>query len=249
MDIPQAQLIAQFETYISEREKEFERRLNSNVRGCVNNALMNNTEGDYLEFGVRFGDSFRDALDEYTTRRNALLYSTKQYGLQGDVVAWRFFAFDAFEDGLPDYESDAKGERLAPLQWQPGSMASSKNTFLTSVSSFPNKQDVHAIPGFFSETLTPDLYDSHDIRKAAVVHIDCDLEESTHEVLEFCTPLIQLGTFIIFDDFYRYKGSDQHGQYHAFESWKQANPQFRFRDFDLKTNSGRCSKSFVVSGL
>lgn len=55
------------------------------------------------------------------------------------------------------------------------------------------------VQGFFKDSLKKELQGT--ISKAALIHIDCDLYESASTTLLFCEPLIQSGTFIIFDEY------------------------------------------------
>jgi predicted O-methyltransferase YrrM len=59
------------------------------------------------------------------------------------------------------------------------------------------------------------------------VLIDCDQYESTVPVLEFITDLVDQGTIIIFDDWYRYKGRPDKGEQRACREWLDKNPQFK----------------------
>ena len=56
--------------------------------------------------------------------------------------------------------------------------------------------------------------------------------------LAFATALTQVGSVYIFDDFFRFRGSERHGQFRAFEEWRERNPRFGFRELvRYKANS------------
>jgi len=63
------------------------------------------------------------------------------------------------------------------------------------------------------------------LKRASLVLIDCDLYESTVPVLAFITDLLDQGTIIIFDDWYRYKGHLDKGEQRACREWLDKNPQ------------------------
>jgi hypothetical protein len=73
--------------------------------------------------------------------------------------------------------------------------------------------------------------------------IDCDLYESTVPVLEFITPLLQQGTILIFDDWFRFRGSRHHGERRACHGWLQRNPGVELEDW---YQEGPQCKAFLV---
>lgn len=56
-------------------------------------------------------------------------------------------------------------------------------------------------------------------KKAAVVHIDCDLYSSARDVLQFVEPHLVEGSLILFDDWFCYRGRRDKGVRGAFEKW------------------------------
>ena len=75
---------------------------------------------------------------------------------------------------------------------------------------------VTLVPGLFEETLP--AYLANDDRKAAFIHIDCDLYESTHMVLEHLGSRIVVGTVIVFDEYFNYVGWRQN-EFRAFQEF------------------------------
>ena len=90
---------------------------------------------------------------------------------------------------------------------------------------------VKIIEGFYKNTLNKELQKRLKIKKAGVIYIDCDLYQSTVEVLDFIIPYIDNGTMIIFDDWYLYEGRDDQGQRKAFNDWLKKNPKFSCEEF------------------
>ncbi len=75
---------------------------------------------------------------------------------------------------------------------------------------------VTLVPGLFEETLPAFLAD--DDRKAAFIHMDCDLYVSTRMVLEHLGPRIVVGTVIVFDEYFNHVGWRQN-EFRAFQEF------------------------------
>ena len=153
-------------------------------------------QGDYLEFGVYKGDS---------------VITASRLAHDNSLGSMRFFAFDCFE-GMPHSED-----------WlQDGTYACSEEHFTRIITKAGVDMDRTVIvKGLFNDTLNDDTKEKHRLRKAAIVHIDCDLYSSTCEVLRFIENLIDDGTIIIFDDWHIY-GPDKVftvGEGKAFSEW------------------------------
>ena len=74
--------------------------------------------------------------------------------------------------------------------------------------------------------------------------IDCDLYESTVPVLDFITDIVGQGTIIIFDDWYRFKGSTEHGEQRACKEWLERNPHITLTQY---WQQGPQSVAFLVN--
>ncbi len=152
--------------------------------------------GDYLEFGVFRGSSF---ISSY--------YASRKVGARD----MRYFAFDSFQ-GLPEGEL---------YNWSKGLYACSKRRFLGNVRKAGlDMNRVRTVEGYFSDSLTEAAKAECGIRRAAVVHLDCDLRSSTTEALEFISDMIDEGTVLIFDNWACFDASDEHGQRRAFWDWE-----------------------------
>ncbi len=99
---------------------------------------------------------------------------------------------------------------------------------------------IRLYPGWFSETL-PTLSPT---TRFAVVHVDCDLYESTVQVLTdlFEKKRISDGAILLFDDFFENRSSKKLGQRRAWEECKA-----RF-DLDITElgHYGDCSWRCIV---
>ncbi len=207
-------------------------RHDSCVAVAVEAAVVNQTPGDYLEFGVHTGRSFVRAFERYERMRRTLLgYRDFQSVPASRLPApMRFFAFDAFDRGFPEPEGPDATE-LRPLHWEAGGMVTTEAEFVRSCHDARLDMDrVVVVPGYFEETATDALKSRHRLERAAVAHFDCDLYGSTRDALAFTTSLTQLGSVYIFDDYFRFRGSERHGQYRAFEEWRKRHPNLGFRE-------------------
>lgn len=161
-------------------------------------AMSRQVEGDYLEFGVYRGTSFISAYD-----------AARQRGFD----EMRFFAFDCFE-GLPEGEGTV---------WKPGDFAFPEHLFRELIrKAGVDPQRTTVVRGLYEHSLTREVKTQHELRRAAVVHIDCDLYSSTKVVLDFIEDIIDVGTVLMFDDWY-HRGfgpePERHGGAKAFGEW------------------------------
>lgn len=209
--------------------------LHSAATFCARNFVA----GDYAEFGVWQGDSFATAFHAITRARNAHLHWIRSQPTQESVTGrqspefaeWRgyeprFIAFDSFE-GLPDTGSNELHEH-----WTRGAFCCPEPRFLANVSSrgVPVERII-TVPGFYERTLCDQTRFRHNIDRIAIAMIDCDLYDSTLDVLNFLTNLLVQGSVIIFDDWFYYRGSPQRGQQRACREWLQHNPQIELVEF------------------
>lgn len=211
--------------------------------GCVRCAssflAWNQVEGDYLEFGVYEGRSFAEAYRSIWAAR----LRVKNFIGSPEIETWyrkrpRFIAFDSFS-GLPGGDAERHAD------YDEGAYSCSEGQFLENIkSNGVDLEDVSTVPGFYDETLVPALKEQLELRKASCVLIDCDLYESTVPVLDFITDLVDQGTIIIFDDWYRYKGSPHKGEQRACNEWLEKNPQIELVQY---WQQGPQSVAFLVN--
>ena len=207
---------------------------------------INKVEGDYLEFGVYQGGSYifayhtlKHSFDDVINRWGFTMSEKDRLLTSSLFRKMRFFAFDSFE-GLPEItDADTHGF------FSKGQFSASLDTFNSSLKAagVPLERSV-VVNGWYDQTLTPTVYDRHQLTKAAIVHIDCDLYESTRVVLEFITPLLVDGTIIIFDDWFHFNGHPQRGEQKAFHEWTAKLTNWSFSDYQQE---GGWRKSFIAS--
>jgi len=189
--------------------------------------------GDVLEFGVFTGLS--------------LAQFAHGHGFDPKGMARRFVGFDSFAGLPPDTESHAR--------WRPADCAVNHSWHPQLPIGAPVTPDVArdlfaacglAAPelhvGPFAETIArvvPSRYSS-----IALLHLDCDLYESTREALEGSARALQDGTMLMFDDWFHYRGHPRKGQSRAFTEFLEAHPEWVATSY--RTYSTFCH-AFILS--
>lgn len=135
-------------------------------------------KGDIYAFGVAQGDSM------------SLLHAT--------FPERRIFGADSFK-GLPMEDSEESKLKI----WAAGKFKAkvSKESLIDSAG---GRGIAHVIPGFFNESLTPELVKKESMGPAFYVDIDADLHKSTYDALDwlFANKLVRVGTMIGYDDWW-----------------------------------------------
>jgi predicted O-methyltransferase YrrM len=109
----------------------------------------------------------------------------------------KVYGFDSFE-GLPEF-------------WRDGF----KKGFFSLEGNLPKvESNVSLVKGWFSDTL-PEFTNKE---KAAIsfLHVDCDLYSSTKTIFSSLAKQIEVGTVIVFDEYFNYVGW-QEGEFKAFK--------------------------------
>src|SRR5688500_8699611 len=153
---------------------------------------VNEVTGSVCEFGSAGGESFLNLYFQFA---------------RASAVIPHFFLFDSFE-GLP-----ALDERTPHAGWKQGD-------FRFSLPEFLERMDFYRVPrgaytpvkGFYNQTLTAENHSRLNMGPLSLVHIDCDLFDSTRLALRFVTQNLQPGTVLLFDDYYCSKADLQMGE-------------------------------------
>lgn len=170
-------------------------------------AKINEVPGDYFEFGLWRGKTFGYA------HRMKRRYSRR------DMKLW---GFDSFQ-GLPATEKHPDNI------WYEGQFACARPEFEAILASRGIRtSEYELIEGFYSDSLNDATHRRLSGRKAAVIYIDCDLYESTIQVLNFIQPYIVNGSIICFDDFYNYKGDPEQGEQRALADFMRQETHLGF---------------------
>jgi hypothetical protein len=147
--------------------------------------------GDIMEFGVSSGASFKSFV------RLAEVLNVYEH----PVAKRRVIGFDSFE-GLPDLlPEDASSEGWK----QPGEMRKggySAESFYDEVLAFCERHPIAAIEkGWFSESINRFMA-GNEHTAVALLHIDCDLYESTRDALAPFLRRIPPSGVILFDEIF-----------------------------------------------
>jgi O-methyltransferase len=181
--------------------------------------------GDYLEFGVFSGTSI-----------SCMYQVSQEMGLK----QMRLFGFDSFE-GMPDIAATEDEGTWTPGQFKFG--IEFTKGILTA-----RGIDWHRVfltKGWFCDILKPEFREHHQIKKASILMVDCDLYSSTVDVLAFCEPLIQDETIVFFDDWHSNDLAEKNmGEKKAFDEFLQSHPNFTVQEFGTYAHHAAC---FIVT--
>lgn len=189
-------------------------------------------EGDILEFGVFGGLS--------------LLLLAHAHRCDPKGMVRRVVGFDSFS-GLPGGEEThprwTEGDCARMHGWHPFLRAGDPVGRETTVELF--RRSRLPLPeleeGPFEKTIPAAIPSKYSA--AAIVHIDCDLFESTELVLNGIRPVLQEGTVLLFDEWFSYKGSPKRGEARAFEEFLNRYPEWGARHYQTY---GTFSNSYIL---
>ncbi|MCF8196770.1 MAG: class I SAM-dependent methyltransferase [Polynucleobacter sp.] len=178
--------------------------------------------GYYFEFGCNEANTMRKAWDHFQ-----------------HLFDLSYVGFDSFE-GLPEI-ADIDKQTI----WEKGKLAFAEEAFISRVLKHGIPSDkLRTVKGFYDMSLTPEIKRQLLPMKAAVIYIDCDLYTSTVPVLEWIVDFLQVGTIIVFDDWYCFHGDPKRGEQLAWKEFTDRHPELRFSEF-VRTNE---ALSFIFIG-
>ncbi|MBI5346623.1 MAG: class I SAM-dependent methyltransferase [Chlamydiae bacterium] len=189
-------------------------------------------KGDFLEFGVFAG---------YTAR--SLARMIKKFTIDDA----KLHLFDSFI-GLPEGDKkDVISYEAVNNIWKKGSMAlldGIEILIYKKLSKILSSERVCVVKGFFNDVLEQYI-EQAPIRKARLIHFDCDLYSSTKYVLNILLSheIIQDGSILIFDDWMCSLGNPNFGQRRAV---KEILEHYPFWSFEQYFNYGIGSTVFVA---
>ena len=180
--------------------------------------------GYYMEFGVLNGEAMIDAYRQFRG------------------VVSHYFGFDSFE-GLPALQhSEEETREYSPHFYKGNFKSMAIDYVMKNITSCSRMQEdeLTLVAGYFSDVLPK-------VDKASVcvkgvplcVYIDCDLYSSTVDVLRFIDDLVVTGTWILFDDYWFYRGSPLHGEQKAIEEWMNGHDRIGLSEYCNFNGFGR----------
>lgn len=196
------------------------RDVQKHLRFAVEYVYSAEVEGDIVEFGTMSGktaETIATAMivcDRLQLRRPKTLY-----------------LFDSFE-GLPAIVSkwDQQSTHVKSGVWRPGGckMLSKAELLKRLARHRMSGQRVHVYDGWYRETVPTVPPET----RFAMLHVDCDLYQSTMEALEplFAKGLVAEGALVLFDDWYCNRASPDQGEQRA---WAELTSRFCIKSSDL----------------
>lgn len=196
---------------------------------------FNGLRGDVLEFGSFSGYS-------------AQLFAKgiKRFRLKQS----RLHLFDSFE-GLPSFsKGDLQTYESVNGVWNQGGMSLPPRfdqLLQKKLEKILDKDRVHVVKGFFEKTMEKHIEQSQ-VKKALLVHLDCDLYSSSQSVLRTLMKkqIFQDGTILICDDWMTNFGNPNLGQRLAVKEILEEYPQWKFEEY---FNYGMGSQVFLAHDL
>lgn len=169
--------------------------------------------GDYMEFGLFKGYSF--------------WYAQHLAGMHG-MKSMRFFGFDSFK-GLP---APSAIDSTPQNTFYEGQYSCSKSDVVQNLDSKGvDWNRTYLTEGFFNESLIPALKKRYAMHSVAIALIDCDLYDSTRDVMSFLADLIDNDTILMFDDWNSFGGDENRGQRRAVREFLEGSPGWWFEDW------------------
>lgn len=171
--------------------------------------------GDVLEFGVFTGKS--------------LALFAHAHGFDPKGMTRRIVGFDSFRGLPPSAESHERwqaGDCAVNHSWHPllpiGAPVTPAVTFELFAACHLPRPEIEA--GDFAETLPATIPGKYS--QVALAHLDCDLYESTRDVLAALGPVLADGAMLLFDDWFHYKGHPGKGEARAFHEFLADHPEW-----------------------
>jgi hypothetical protein len=189
-------------------------------------------QGAIAEFGVYGGVSL------------ALL--AHAHAVTGGGLARRVVGADSFA-GLPASEHEhprwRRGAFATNLWWHPTLALGEPVTAgaVRALFTACRLPEPDLLTGLFHESLPPLIPSRHPA--LALVHIDCDLYESTRDVLEAIAPALQDGAMVLFDDWFLFKGDPTKGEARALREFLERRPEWAAAQYRAYST---CCNAFIL---
>ena len=149
-----------------------------------------NVPGDFAEFGVAGGTSLSafarliNVFDPYKTNK---------------IAKRKLYGFDTFE-GLPFFDAEKDSGVSVPNDMKKGGFNSSLE--YNSLLDWTKKYDfIKLYKGTFDKTLDK-FFEENKHASFALIHIDCDLHQSTIDALKPTIERLNVGGIILFDEIF-----------------------------------------------
>ena len=194
-------------------------------------------EGDVIEFGVYTGRSLALLSHYHILNKNSI------HSINFDR---KIVGFDSFS-GLPSSDDHPRWKKNmfgVNHSYHPILEFGAKVTPTVIYDLFDrcNLSKPYIESGDFNTTIRKTIKNKY--KKAALVHIDCDLYESTKTVLFGIESILQEGTVLLFDDWFNFKGNKNKGEQKAFYEFFYSYPNWKYIEYKDYATFG---KSFIIT--
>ena len=189
-------------------------------------------EGDFVEFGVFGGVSLAML---------AKAMSCDPQGMQRKLAG--FDSFRGLPEGTENHARWKEGDCAINHAWHPMIPVGAPITPQVVLDLFeacelePPVLEV----GPFESTIPSTVPTKYE--RIAILHVDCDLYESTREVLRSTEPALQPGTMVLFDDWFHYRGDPSRGEARAFNEFLAERPGWGAQPY---RSYGVFGKAFIL---
>lgn len=178
----------------------------------ISYCFISSVQGDFAEFGTCSGYTaslIAFAIDKYTK-------TLAKHEAAHKISPRKLCLFDSFE-GFPEASlpEDTDSPHVASGIWGAGTAKGlSANELKSLIHRYLVKERVSVYEGWFKDTLTQ----INSEKKFAFVHLDCDLYESTFDVLHhlFSYQHLSEGAMLLFDNWYCNKASKAYAERRAW---------------------------------
>jgi hypothetical protein len=181
--------------YVGLKVKAFLSTMNF-IEDNMSNAVVCNNRNEVFNYALK-NLSIKGMIAEFGVKSAQTI---NQLSLKPKLQQEIIYGFDSFV-GLPEDWSGTK-----TLQGQ-----------LSNLGKLPKiNKNVRLVTGWFKDSLPIFLQDHKD--NFALIHIDCDIYQSTKDIFTHLETRLVKGTIIIFDEFFNYPNWKQH-EYKAFQEF------------------------------
>lgn len=188
-------------------------------------------EGNYIEFGVAHGHSMRSAVE---AERNTFSRTIGVKRVQRNLYGFDTFSLFQSASSLDEHatwEGNLYNQSLEKIRAR---FRKEANVFFVQCNAESLADGKHYV----------NQADFNIQGKSAIILFDMDLYSPTLSALRWAKQTFQVGTFLIFDEFFSFSGDANKGEALALSEFLNENQQIQIRDV---SSYGAGGKVFVVS--
>jgi hypothetical protein len=177
---------------------------------------LDGTAGSYVEFGVAGGGSMKAAKYGADRAHSRILGVRK--------IERNFFGFDTFEFFSSKEEFDSHVTWTGTRFSTPLSIVKKRFKKFTNVNFYQiNAEELSTVKHF-------DIL--QNIGPVSMVLFDMDLYSPTRSALEFVFPLLQQGSYLLFDEYFAFSAKSNRGEFRALEEFLLNHPEINLKQVE-----------------